>query len=68
MARAPPLPTAGDDHVPLVNRLVRVGYYEMEKTIGKGYFAVVKLAKHVVTNSKVSGVRLSALDDDDRVK
>ncbi|XP_025421744.1 serine/threonine-protein kinase SIK3-like isoform X3 [Sipha flava] len=54
MARAPPLPTAGDDHVPLVNRLVRVGYYEMEKTIGKGYFAVVKLAKHVVTNSKVA--------------
>lgn len=52
MARTPPRPTAGDNN-PLVNRLVRVGYYELEKTIGKGNFAVVKLAKHVVTNSKV---------------
>lgn len=55
MARTPPHPTAGgDNNNPLVNRLVRVGYYELEKTIGKGNFAVVKLAKHVVTNSKVS--------------
>ncbi|VVC38733.1 Hypothetical protein CINCED_3A004333 [Cinara cedri] len=46
-------PTARDNN-PLVNRLVRVGYYELEKTIGKGNFAVVKLAKHVVTNSKVA--------------
>lgn len=51
MAYTSPYPTAGDN--PLVNRLVRVGYYELEKTIGKGNFAVVKLAKHVVTNSKV---------------
>jgi serine/threonine-protein kinase SIK3 len=36
-----------------VDRLVRVGYYELEKTIGKGNFAVVKLATHVVTNTKV---------------
>lgn len=50
----PPHPTAGGaSSGPLVNRLVRVGYYELEKTIGKGNFAVVKLAKHVVTNSKV---------------
>lgn len=34
-------------------RLVRVGYYEFEKTIGKGNFAVVKLATHKVTQSKV---------------
>lgn len=53
MARTPPHQTAGDNNA-LVNRLVRVGYYELEKTIGKGNFAVVKLAKHVVTNSKVS--------------
>nr|CAD7259119.1 unnamed protein product [Timema shepardi] len=33
-------------------RIVRVGYYELEKTIGKGNFAVVKLATHVVTKTK----------------
>ena len=32
---------------------VRVGYYKIEKTIGKGNFAVVKLAKNVYTNSEV---------------
>ncbi|CAI6355982.1 unnamed protein product [Macrosiphum euphorbiae] len=53
MARVPSHPSAGHNN-PLVNRLVRVGYYELEKTIGKGNFAVVKLAKHVVTNSKVA--------------
>ncbi|KAL0281085.1 UNVERIFIED_CONTAM: hypothetical protein PYX00_002182 [Menopon gallinae] len=37
-----------------VDRLVRVGYYELEKTIGKGNFAVVKLATHVVTKTKVA--------------
>lgn len=35
------------------DRLVRVGYYELERTIGKGNFAVVKLATHVVTKTKV---------------
>ncbi len=33
---------------------VRVGYYKMETTIGKGNFAVVKLATHIVTKTKVS--------------
>ncbi|XP_026279659.1 serine/threonine-protein kinase SIK3 isoform X2 [Frankliniella occidentalis] len=37
-----------------VDRLVRVGYYELEKTIGKGNFAVVKLATHVVTKTQVA--------------
>lgn len=32
---------------------VRVGYYQIERTIGKGNFAVVKLASHIVTKSKV---------------
>lgn len=32
----------------------RVGYYQMERTIGKGNFAVVKLATHIVTKTKVS--------------
>ncbi|GAB6027427.1 hypothetical protein CHUAL_001693 [Chamberlinius hualienensis] len=35
-------------------RLVRVGYYELERTIGKGNFAVVKLATHIITRSKVA--------------
>ena len=34
---------------------VRVGYYQMERTIGKGNFAVVKLATHIVIKTKVSG-------------
>jgi len=33
---------------------IRVGCYQMERTIGKGNFAVVKLAAHIVTKSKVS--------------
>ncbi|XP_049540936.1 serine/threonine-protein kinase SIK3 isoform X2 [Anopheles darlingi] len=37
-----------------IEKLVRVGYYELEKTIGKGNFAVVKLASNVITNSKVA--------------
>ena len=32
---------------------VRVGYYQMERTIGKGNFAIVKLATHIVTKTKV---------------
>lgn len=36
-----------------MDKLVRVGYYELEKTIGKGNFAVVKLASNIVTKSKV---------------
>ena len=33
---------------------VRVGFYDIEKTIGKGNFAVVKLAKHRITKTEVS--------------
>lgn len=36
-----------------MDKLVRVGYYELEKTIGKGNFAIVKLASNIVTKSKV---------------
>uniref|UniRef100_T1H117 Protein kinase domain-containing protein n=1 Tax=Megaselia scalaris TaxID=36166 RepID=T1H117_MEGSC len=35
-----------------VDKLIRVGYYEMEKTIGKGNFAIVKLASNIVTKTK----------------
>lgn len=45
-----------------VEKLVRVGYYELEKTIGKGNFAVVKLATHIVTRTKVNGSRYQHLD------
>ncbi|KAK8385176.1 hypothetical protein O3P69_012165 [Scylla paramamosain] len=33
---------------------VRVGFYDIEKTIGKGNFAVVKLARHRITKSEVA--------------
>ena len=33
-----------------------IGYYEFEKVIGKGNFAVVKLANHNITNVKVGYV------------
>lgn len=45
--------TTASQKVP-VDKLVRVGNYELEKTIGKGNFAVVKLASNSVTKSKVS--------------
>ena len=34
--------------------VVRIGYYNIEKTIGKGNFAVVKLATHCITKTKVN--------------
>lgn len=37
--------------------LVRVGFYHLEKTIGKGNFAVVKLATHIITKTKVRKYR-----------
>lgn len=43
-------------HSAKMDKLVRVGYYELEKTIGKGNFAVVKLASNIVTKSKVSPI------------
>ncbi|XP_033757951.1 serine/threonine-protein kinase SIK1-like [Pecten maximus] len=33
---------------------VRVGFYDIERTIGKGNFAVVKLGKHRITKSEVA--------------
>lgn len=32
---------------------IRVGFYDIERTIGKGNFAVVKLAKHRITRNEV---------------
>ncbi|KAK4302529.1 hypothetical protein Pmani_025385 [Petrolisthes manimaculis] len=31
---------------------VKVGFYDIEKTIGKGNFAVVKLARHRITKTE----------------
>lgn len=33
---------------------IRVGFYDIERTIGKGNFAVVKLARHRFTKTEVS--------------
>lgn len=33
----------------------RIGYYEMEKIIGRGNFAIVRLATHTVSKMKVRG-------------
>ena len=33
---------------------LRVGFYEIEGTIGRGNFAVVKLAKHRITKTEVN--------------
>lgn len=50
--------------------LVRVGFYELEKTIGKGNFAIVKLATHIITKSKVAIkiIDKSQLDEDNLKK
>lgn len=49
---------------------MRVGYYELEKTIGKGNFAVVKLATHIVTKTKVAIkiIDKTALDEENLTK
>ncbi|WAR05363.1 SIK3-like protein [Mya arenaria] len=39
---------------PSSSGIVRVGHYEIERTIGKGNFAVVKLATHMLTKTKVA--------------
>lgn len=33
---------------------VRVGFYDIERTIGKGNFAVVKLGRHRITKTEVA--------------
>ena len=43
---------------PAVRGPVRVGFYDIERTLGKGNFAVVKLARHRITKTEVS--RMSA--------
>lgn len=45
---------------PLIRGPVRVGFYDIERTLGKGNFAVVKLARHRITKTEVSVVSLEA--------
>jgi hypothetical protein len=42
---------------------IRVGFYEIERTIGKGNFAVVKLARHRVTKNEVSLIKAKTRGD-----
>lgn len=52
-------------------RPLRVGFYDIERTLGKGNFAVVKLARHRVTKTQVGvmSVALHSLENQElRVK
>nr|XP_023682015.1 serine/threonine-protein kinase SIK2-like isoform X2 [Paramormyrops kingsleyae] len=39
---------------PMLRTPVRVGFYDIERTLGKGNFAVVKLARHRITKTEVA--------------
>nr|XP_055052379.1 serine/threonine-protein kinase SIK2 isoform X1 [Misgurnus anguillicaudatus] len=39
---------------PVLRAPVRVGFYDIERTLGKGNFAVVKLARHRITKTEVA--------------
>ncbi|KAM4628301.1 serine/threonine-protein kinase SIK2 isoform 2-T2 [Polymixia lowei] len=39
---------------PVIRGPVRVGFYDIERTLGKGNFAVVKLARHRITKTEVA--------------
>lgn len=41
------------EYGPAAPRPLRVGFYDIERTLGKGNFAVVKLARHRVTKTQV---------------
>uniref|UniRef100_A0A3B4W8K2 non-specific serine/threonine protein kinase n=1 Tax=Seriola lalandi dorsalis TaxID=1841481 RepID=A0A3B4W8K2_SERLL len=44
----------GAQSSPAQGRPLQVGFYEIIRTLGKGNFAVVKLAKHKVTKTQVA--------------
>ena len=43
---------------PMLRGPVRVGFYDIERTLGKGNFAVVKLARHRITKTEVSDAEI----------
>ncbi|XP_061575341.1 serine/threonine-protein kinase SIK2 isoform X2 [Cololabis saira] len=45
---------ADSAHKPQIRGPVRVGFYDIERTLGKGNFAVVKLARHRITKTEVA--------------
>ncbi|KAI1713213.1 protein kinase domain-containing protein [Ditylenchus destructor] len=48
----PPAPTTATGSS--TGNVVKVGFYEVESTIGKGNYAVVKLARHRITKTEVA--------------
>lgn len=46
--------TSASVATPTSSTPLRVGFYEIERTIGRGNFAVVKLARHRITKTEVS--------------
>lgn len=42
---------------------IRVGFYDIEGTIGKGNFAVVKLARHRITKTEVNDLFSFSLNE-----
>lgn len=45
--------TAMAERERITTKAIRVGFYDIERTIGKGNFAVVKLARHRITKTEV---------------
>ncbi|KAL0973018.1 hypothetical protein UPYG_G00197810 [Umbra pygmaea] len=45
---------ADNQQKPIARGPVRVGFYDIERTLGKGNFAVVKLARHRITKTEVA--------------
>ena len=52
--------------LPRAEKLLKVGMYDLEKTLGKGNFAIVKLGVHRLTRTKVAVkiVNKCELDDE----
>ena len=47
---------------------VQVGFYDIERTIGRGNYAVVKLARHRVTKSEVRSSCLHVQPDTGKMR
>ena len=43
------------------SKTIRIGFYDIERTVGRGNFAVVKLARHRITKSEVPYIRFRAM-------